>query len=285
MGEAIITLRDVSYKYPRTNEWVLKNLNLEIEKGDFVAVLGGNGAGKTTFCQLLNGVIPHSHGGQLLGDVHVAGLSTKEYSVAGLSTKVGMVLEDPETQIFTTRVFDEVAFGQENLQWPAQKIQKNVNHALSVVRLQDFAGEHPSALSGGQKQRLAVAAAIAMQPDILVLDEPTSQLDPIGTSEVFDVLEELKETHNITVVMATHKGEEVARVANKALVIKNGKIAAYDTPHHIFKQEQLLRDNWIRPPQVSELANTLSKRGKPLGTFPITSEEAVRSLKQWKGGT
>ncbi len=284
MSEPIIKIEGVSYRYPRTKKWVLKDINLEIGKGEFVAVLGENGAGKTTFCQLFNGVIPHSQSGTLRGNITVSGLNTQEYPTGKLAQKVGIVLEDPETQIFTTKVVNEVAFGLENINTPIDEIIENVNWALSVVRLSSYAQVHPTALSGGQKQRLAVAAAIAMKPDILVLDEPTSQLDPIGTTEVFDVLEELKNKYGITIVIATHKGEEVARVADKAIVIKDGKIIEHGTPHKIFKNTPLLKDNWIRPPQVSEMANRLMEKGIPLNNYPTIKEEAIAALNDWIGG-
>ena len=282
MPEAIIRLEEVSYQYPRSDKWVLKNISLEIQKGEFVAVLGENGAGKTTFSQLFNGVIPHSQSGDLRGNVTVSGMNTKEYTVGKLAKHVGMVLEDPETQLFTTKVASEVAFGLENLSTPVEEIEANVKWALDVVGLTDFADRHPTALSGGQKQRLSVAAAIAMKPEVLVLDEPTSQLDPIGTIEVFDVLDELKNKYGITIIIATHKGEEVARVADKALVIRKGKVAAFDTPDKIFEDVALLKKNWIRPPQVSELANDLAGMGVPLPSYPTTSEQAIAALLKWK---
>lgn len=281
MAETIIKVDNVSYRYPRTKKWVLKELNLEIKEGEFIAVMGENGAGKTTFCQCINGVIPHSQQGKLKGVITIAGLNTQETPISRLSQIVGMVLEDPETQLFTTKVKEEVAFGPENLNMPVPEILERVSWALKVVRLEQYAERHPTALSGGQKQRLAIAAAIAMKPKVLVLDEPTSQLDPIGTEEVFNVIKELKDNYGITVVIATHKSEEIAKFADRVLVLKEGQIQDFDVPKVIFRNTKLMKDNWIRPPQVSELATFLEERGQSLKGFPILPEEAIQLLTKW----
>lgn len=281
MTETIIKIEGLSYRYPRTKKWVLRDLNLEVEQGEFLAVMGENGAGKTTFCQCINGVIPHSHQGKMKGSVTVAGINTVESSVSHLAQQVGMVLEDPETQLFTTRIRDEVAFGPENLNMPVPEIMERVKWALKVVRLEQYADRQPTALSGGQKQRLAIAAAIAMKPKILVLDEPTSQLDPIGTEEVFSVIRELNDEYGMTVIIATHKSEEIAKFADRVLVLKEGQIQALATPQEIFSNTELLKDNWIRPPQVSELATYLAERGYPLSGFPILPGEALELLTRW----
>ncbi|MDR2403305.1 MAG: ATP-binding cassette domain-containing protein [Spirochaetaceae bacterium] len=285
MREPIITLKDVSYRYPRTRVWVLKKINLEIREGAFVAVMGENGAGKTTLCKLFNGVIPHSQEGVLKGTVTVDGIVTSEASVATLATSVGMVLEDPEAQLFTTIVRNEVAFGPENLLVPPDEIRERITWALDVVGLSGYIDKPPAALSGGQKQRLAIASALAMAKKILVLDEPTSQLDPVGTKDVFSVIREIREKYNITVIMATHKSEEIAEFADRVCILKNGVVAACDTPAVIFSNRELLRDNWIKPPDVSELAHYMHERGEDFKVFPILLEEACRTVTDWYRGT
>lgn len=281
MPEPIIKLENVSYSYPRTKVWVLKKLYMEIEAGEFVAVMGENGAGKTTLCKLFNGVIPHSQEGKLRGTVIVDGINTAESSIATLASSVGMVLEDPETQLFTTVVRNEVAFGPENLLVPVEEIQERVKWALDVVGLSEYADRPPTALSGGQKQRLAIAAALSMAKKVLVLDEPTSQLDPVGTRDVFSVIRDIRKKYNMTVIMATHKSEEIAEFADKVCILKNGTIAAYDKPVNIFSNMDLLKDNWIKPPDVSELANYLREKGHPLSSFPILIDQAKSAVVQW----
>ncbi|MGI9861982.1 ATP-binding cassette domain-containing protein [Moorella naiadis] len=274
MSETLIRIEKLSYRYPRTKRWALKDINLEIKKGEFVAVMGENGAGKTTLCQCLNGIIPRSQGGKMKGRVTVAGFDTRETPIAHLAQKVGMVLEDPETQLFTTKISNEIAFGPENLGQPPEKIRQTIKWVLEVVRLQGYEDRPPTALSGGQKQRLAIAAVLAMQPEILVLDEPTSQLDPLGTLEVFAVIRELKERYGMTIVIATHNSEEIAQFADKVCVLKQGSMLAFDRPQVIFKDTQLLRQTWIRPPQVAELASYLQEQGVVLDGFPILLQEA-----------
>lgn len=276
--EDMIRFDEFSYCYSRTKRWVLRKIDIGIKQGEFVAVMGANGSGKSTFCQCINGIIPHSMQGTLRGKVTVAGVDTQETTVAELSRHVGVVLEDPETQIFTGSIEEEVAFGPENLNISKAEIMERVEWALNVVDLWHRVKDSPLALSGGQKQRLIIATALVMQPEILVLDEPTSQLDPIGTREVFEVIYKIRDEQAMTIVMATHKSEEIAEYADKICVIKNGRIIAFDSPQVIFEQPDLLKDNWIRAPQVSELSWKMGKEGYSLLPHPITIDEAEQAI-------
>lgn len=278
MASPIIQLEDVSYKYPRSKKWAITHLSVKINRGEFVAVMGENGAGKSTFCQMLNGIIPNSVGGNLKGRVLTDGMDTREVGIAQLATKVGIVLEDPETQLFTTSVMSEVAFGPENLCLPADEIRERVKWALEVVRLAGYEERMPSALSGGQKQRLAIASNIAMRPDILVLDEATSQLDPVGVEEVLSVVRELNQKYGMTIVMATDASEMVAKLMDRVIVLDQGQLIAEGTPREIFADTQLFQKFMIRSPQVSQLGAFLRKEGHPLKKFPITVDEAKNGL-------
>jgi len=284
-GQPTIVFDDVSYRYPNTGRYVLRHLSLSIYKGEFVAVLGENGAGKSTFCQMLNGVVPHSRGGRMRGRLTVGGMDTQETTVAELSQQVGIVLEDPEAQLFTTSVLSEVAFGPENLGVDPDEILRRARWALEVVRLTGCEDRPPTVLSGGQKQRLAIAAALAMHPGVLVLDEPTSQLDPVGTVELFSVVRDLNKQHAMTIVMATNKGEEVAQFCDRILVLHRGELIAQGTPREIYADTQLLQRVMIRAPQVSQLATYLAGEGFPLAGFPITLEEARRGILQRHSAT
>ncbi len=268
-----IYFENVSYKYPDESVNVINNITLSIKRGQFVALMGSNGAGKTTFCQLLNGIIPHSVGGMLTGTIKVAGLDTKHYRIAELSQKVGLVLQDPETQLFTGSVKSEVVFGSENLCFPVNVLKDRLEWVLKVVRLEQFIDKSPATLSGGQKQRLAIASVIAMHPEILVLDEPTSQLDPIGCYEVLAVIKELNQKYGMTIVMATHHSEEIAKFSDRILIFDQGTVVGDGSPREIFAQKELLKKNWIREPQVSALANYLKQRGIDTPEFPITLED------------
>jgi energy-coupling factor transport system ATP-binding protein len=258
----LVTLENVSYSYPRSRAWALKNISLEIAEGEFLAVMGENGAGKTSFCKLFNGVIPHSQGGTLRGTVTVDGIVTADSTVAVLAGRVGMALDDPETQLFAATVRGEVAFGPENLLMPPAEIGERAALALEITGLSAYAGVSPAALSGGQKQRLVIAAALALANRALVLDEPTSQLDPAGAAEVLSLIGQIREQRRLTVIMATHNSEEAAAFADRVCVLNNGRIAACDTPRAVFGSRELLRDNWIRPP------------GERLSFFPALPRKA-----------
>ena len=274
-------MENVSWIYARSQDWALKNISITIREGDFIAIMGENGAGKTTFCRLLNGLIPHSLPGKLLGTVSVDGIDTANSTVAQLAGKAGMTFEDPETQLFTASVADEIAFALENLLLPPQEIREKVRWALDKTGLSAYADNAPPTLSGGQKQRLAIAAALAMAAKILVLDEPCSQLDPSGAREVLSLISDLRSNRGLTVVMATGSGEEAADFADKICVLKNGRLAAFDTPCRIFANQDLLLDSGIQAPQVSQFACRMTGLGKPLPQFPVNLDEAESSVLNW----
>jgi energy-coupling factor transport system ATP-binding protein len=275
-----IEFQDVSYRYPRTDRWVITHLSLKIKQGDFVAIMGENGAGKSTFCQMLNGIIPNSFGGRLAGKVLIHGIDTQGAGISELATKVGIVLEDPETQLFTTSVESEVAFGPENLSLNVDEIRERVTWALQVVGLAGYEQRMPTALSGGQKQRLAIASNLAMRPDILVLDEATSQLDPVGVEEVLSVARDLNQKLGITIVMATDASEMIARLMDRVIVLDHGKLVTEGTPREVFANMGLFQKFMIRSPQVSQLASQLKGARCELPVFPITVEEAKDGVLQ-----
>jgi len=257
----------------------LKNISMTIGEGECIAVMGENGAGKTTFCRLLNGLIPHSLDGKLLGTVTVDGVLTNSCTVARLAEKVGMAFEDPQSQLFTAKVSDEIAFALENMRRPAAEIREKVRRALEIAGLSAYADYAPSALSGGQKQRLAIAAAVAMAEKILVLDEPASQLDPAGAREVLSLIRDLR--GRLTVVMTTNSGEEAAEFADRICVLKNGSLAALDSPRRIFADQRLLDECAIAAPPVAEFACRMTELGKPLPHFPVNLSEAEESVVEW----
>jgi len=264
---------------------VLTHLNFKIEQGEFVALMGENGAGKSTACLMMNGIIPNSVGGRLAGKVLIHGLDTKETGISVMATKVGIVLEDPETQLFTTSVKSEIAFGPENLCLPVEEIEERVQWALDVVRLTGYEDRLPSSLSGGQKQRLAIAANIAMRPDILVLDEATSQLDPVGVEEVLQVVHDLNKKFGMTIVMATDASEMIARLMDRVMVLDAGTKVVDGKPREIFSNTGLFKKLMIRSPQVSQLAVQMEEAGHSFTEFPITVSEANTCVQELLKGT
>ena len=274
MRREIINLENVYFSYLREKKWALENISLSITEGEFLAVMGKNGAGKTTFCKLFNGIIPRRSGGRFLGTVTVDGENTKEAPLPILALKTGVALDDPDAQLFTSSVRHEAAFGPENLLLPTQEIEKRVKDALAVTGLAGFEQRQPATLSGGEKQRLAVAAALAMKGKILVLDEPLSRLDPQGAAELMSVLRDIREKYQITVIMATHNSGKAAEFADRVCVLKNGSIFACDTAENIFADRALLEDNGIQPPESSAVwrSGFLDDAGI-FAAFPVDTKE------------
>ena len=257
--EIPISVRNVTYTYPEQDAPALRDVNLEVGRGEYLIVMGRNGAGKTTLCVLLNGVIPNVLGGKVRGRTEVMGLDTRRHHVYELAQYVGMVLQDPEAQLFTSNVRSEAAFAAENLGVPREEMIERIEWALEVVRLQEFVKRAPSHLSGGQKQRLAIAAGLVMRPSVLVLDEPTSQLDPIGAQEVFSVLRDLNQDLGMTIVLSTHKSEHAARYADRIVILDQGQIVAQGTPKEVFPQVELLDRIYVQVPAVTRVEWDLEK--------------------------
>jgi len=243
----VINLDNVNFTYPNAENCALTGINLSVLEGEFLAVMGENGAGKTTFCKLLNGIIPHLCGGHLSGTVTVDGVDTVKSSIPRLALKVGMTFDDPDAQLFTSSVRYEAAFGAQNFLLQPEEIEKRVSFALGAVGLSGFEDRAPSTLSGGEKQRLAIAAVLAMKGKVLVLDEPLCRLDDGGAREVMSVLSELRKNEKITIIMAMRESAKAAEFADRVCILKNGKIAAIDTAKNIFSDKALLEKNGIWP--------------------------------------
>lgn len=266
---ADILIRNLFYAYPPLRDGdeavpVLNGVNLEIARGEFVALLGRVGAGKTTLCMALNGLTPHATGGIFRGDVTILGQNIKRCTVPDLARSVGLVFQDPESQIVQMRVEDEVAFGCENLGIAAAEIEERIAWALAAVGLAEYRTRATLLLSGGEKQRVAIAAMLAMRPQVLVLDEPTASLDPAGKSAVFKVLAELRDRHEMTIVMATQELERIARFADRVVVLHGGQVGLDGPPEQVFGQVARLQEWGIGAPPMAELGHLLTQRtGQP----------------------
>ena len=273
--ELAIEIEGLTYAYPTSKEPVLKDINLRVRKGEFLSIMGPTGAGKSTLCLTLNGIIPQSLSGKMDGTVTVDGMNTLQHGVHILTEKVGIVFQEPESQLFSMNVEEEVSFGPENLGVPTDEIRKRIDWALGVVRMGEFRQRSPFRLSGGQKQRVAIAAALSMMPQILVLDEPTSGLDPIGKTEVFSVVHDLKKMRNMTVVMVEHESEEIARFSDRIVVMNDGRIVLEGTPRDAFSQTETLTKIGLSVPQVCELAEEMNHRFRPKTPYSfLTLQEA-----------
>jgi energy-coupling factor transport system ATP-binding protein len=274
-----IEINDLWWRYERSKDWILKGINLKVEKGEFLAITGPVGAGKSTFCTALNGLIPQSQRGTIRGTVKVAGKDTRETEIATLSSLVGMVFQDPESQFIGMSVLDEVVFGPCNLGVPKAEIDRRLDWALKAVRMENFLEKSPTELSGGQKQRVAIASALIMLPEVLVLDEPTSELDPIGKSEVYQVIEGLKKERNMTIILVENLPEETVRFADRVILLHDGQIKLEGSPQQFYGNVELVRSLGISPPQVTEFSYLLEKNEKLLkGDLPITLEATVEKV-------
>ena len=277
--ELAIDIKGITYSYPTSKEPVLRDINLSVRKGEFLSIMGPTGAGKSTLCLTLNGIIPQSLSGKMNGSVVVEGMNTLAHGVHVLTSKVGIIFQEPESQLFSMNVGEEVSFGPENLGVPPDEIRKRVDWALSVVRMEQFRERSPFRLSGGQKQRVAIAAALSMMPSILVLDEPTSGLDPIGKMEVFSVVHDLKKMRNMTVVMVEHESEEIARFSDRVVVMDQGRIVLEGAPRDVFSRAQTLLDIGLNVPQVSELSEKMNQKFGPSRPYSfLTLQEAEESI-------
>jgi len=278
--EYAIEINGLTYAYPTSREPVLNGINLRVRKGEFFSIMGPTGAGKSTLCLTLNGIIPQSLSGKMDGTVTVSGMNTLQHGVHILTGKVGIIFQEPESQLFSMNVEEEVSFGPENLGVPPDEIRKRIDWALGVVRMEEFRQRSPFRLSGGQKQRVAIAAALSMMPQILVLDEPTSGLDPIGKMEVFSVVHDLKKMRNMTVVMVEHESEEIARFSDRVAVMNDGKIILEGTPRDVFSRTRTLTDIGLNIPQVCELSERLNLKFQPRNPYSfLTIQEAEDGIR------
>jgi energy-coupling factor transport system ATP-binding protein len=272
-----IRIENLSYTYPPVAAGAsptpaLRDIHLAVKAGEFLAVLGPTGAGKTTLCLALNGLVPHSTGGAFRGDVWVAGRNTKTQPVAELATQVGVVFQDSESQLFNMTVEDEVAFGPESLGLPVEEIERRAAWALDAVGLADLRARSPAHLSGGQQRRLAIASVLAMQPGILVLDEPVAGLDPAMRRAVLDVVAELRRRGS-TVVMATQDADAAAGLADRVIVLDAGRIVMEGTPQQVLGGVAGLHALGIDTSQMAELSQCLG-----LQPACLTVDQAVAAL-------
>ena len=269
-------LEDVSYKYPLEDREILKNINLDIKKGEFWAVIGKNGSGKTTLCNVLRRFIPDFYKGELKGKITLEGKELKDYSAKEIVQKVGFVFQNPFTQISGVKetVFEEIAFGLENLALDAEYIRKRVEETLKLLHIEELKDKNPYELSGGQGQKVALASIIAMDPEIMVIDEPTSQLDPKGTEEIFEIIDILKKEGK-TIILVEHKLELIAEYAEKVMVLDEGEMILSGNTEDVLKNK-ILMEKEIGIPQYAALAYRLMDEGKvKFEEIPITKEKAV----------
>ena len=269
-----LRMEDVSYQYEPDARPAVSHVTLEVERGSFVAVLGHNGSGKSTLAKLMNALFLPTE-----GRVLVCGMDTlTEEKVWNIRRHAGMVFQNPDNQIVANVVREDVAFGLENLGVPQDEMVRRVEAALSAVRMSEFAETAPHMLSGGQKQRVAIAGALAMEPELIIMDEATAMLDPSGRAEVLATVRKLNREKGMTVVWITHFMEEAA-VADRLVVMNDGSVAMEGTPRQVFSRVEEIKALGLDVPPMAELAQTLRERGMPLPEGILTVSDMVKELK------
>jgi energy-coupling factor transport system ATP-binding protein len=276
---ALLEIDNLSYTYPGEDKPALKDINLIIEKGDFVGVTGPTGAGKTTLTYCLNGIIPHYMGGAVQGNISLKGNSVFNMKPAEISRLLGSVFQDPEAQITSPEVEQEIAFGLENLGFDPAEIKARIDDSLEFAGIKGLRHYSTAELSGGQKQRVAIAAALAPLPEILVLDEPTSELDPMGTEEIFKTLVRLNSKHGITIIIIEQKTEQLAQHAKKMVVLNSGSVVLEGKPWQVFSRQKELEEIGVRIPQVTQLGAMLGCGGKDF--LPLTVKQGYWFIEKY----
>ena len=280
---SVITVENLRYRYPHTKELALDGLDFSVEKGEFIGIIGENGAGKSTLSQAIMGLVPQFYKGAYGGMVTVDGIEAGKTPVAQLCGHVGLVFQNPFNQLSGAKdnVYEEVAFGMQNLGVPAEEMKKRVEEALKLLDIWQYRDRNPFDLSGGQMQRVAIASVLVMRPDVMILDEPTSQLDPEGSDEVFRAVETLTGS-GITILMIEQKIEKLAAYCDRILLLHNGKQIAFDTPQKVFSMPDL-NDYGIQAPAFTRICKaeqvTLAD-----GTYPVTVKEAAEVLREKRLG-
>lgn len=279
----VVEIRGLSFTYIGADTPSLADVNLKVEKGEYVVVAGPSGCGKSTLCRCLNGLVPHFYEGKYSGEVVVEGSKVVEHGVPELSQKVGMVFQDPESQLFSLTVESEVAFGPENIGVPREEIITRIQQALSDAEISQLKDRMPFEISGGEQQRVAVAATLAMQPDILVLDEPTSNLDPQGAFTLLKLVGKLNKIAGKTVVIVEHRLEAVAGYADRVVLMDNGKVVADGEPRSVLSSD-VAASLGIGVPKIMVLAKSLREEGVAVdSSYPLTVEEGVHYVTEFLG--
>jgi len=277
---AVIETKGLTYTYPGAVKPSINNVSIKIEKGEFVLITGPSGCGKTTLCRCFNGLIPHFYQGKLEGEIKVAGLTVQEHPTYELARHVGMVFQNPENQLFALSVEKDVAFGLENLGLPRDEIRKRVDWALQITGIYDLRDRAPYELSGGQQQRVAIASVLAMQPEVMVLDEPTSFLDPLGAKKIFDVIHEINKNLGITIVLVEHRLDLTIRYADHIIIMDDGKVILDGDPHAVLGSEAI-RLLGVGIPKATRLYQMLEAEGIKLsGKIPLSSDELAEKIRR-----
>jgi energy-coupling factor transporter ATPase len=277
---AVIETRSLTYTYPGAAKPSISDISIKIEKGEFVLITGPSGCGKTTVCRTFNGLIPQFYQGELKGEIRVGGLDAAKHPTFEMAKQVGLVFQNPENQLFALSVEKDVAFGLENLGFPRDEMRKRVDWALNLTDIYDLRERSPHEMSGGQQQRVAIAAVLAMQPEIIVLDEPTSFLDPLSAEKIFEVIHSLNKTLGLTVVLVEHRLDLTAKYADHIIIMDQGKVRFDGETRSILSNEET-RLIGVGIPKATLLYEMIKKEHIDLNSnIPLSSDELAKMLKE-----
>ncbi len=285
-----ITIENLEWKYEHTTEFALSGLNLEIPENSFLGIVGPNEQGKTSLVSAISGLIPHSFNGIYRGSVKVFGQEVKDSEAVHLASQVGLVFSDPESQFTAMTVEEELVFGMENLGYNYAKIKERLDWAAEITMISSLLDKSPYDISGGQKQRVAIACVLAMNPRIIILDEPTSMIDPLGKQFIFDILRNLKEAGQHTLIVVEHNIEQLAPLADQLLLMHEGQVAKLAPPEEFFEDTEFLLERGLYVPEVTVFGHWLRKTGQlpPSQKLPRSLNDAIsltRTALQGKEGT
>jgi len=275
---AIIEIKNLTYTYPGASKPSIDNVSIKIEKGEFVLITGPSGCGKTTLCRTFNGLVPHFYQGELNGEISVAGIDTLQHHTYEMAKHVGLVFQNPENQLFALSIEKDVAFGLENNVVPREEMRRKVDWALNQTGIYDIRERSPHEISGGQQQRVAIASVLAMHPEIIVLDEPTSFLDPLSAEKIFEVIYKLNKEQGITVVLVEHRLDLTAKYTDHLIVMDKGRVRFEGDPRQILNSEET-RLMGVGIPKATLLFQLLKKsRFNLKEETPLSSEELANQL-------
>lgn len=275
-----VSIEDLGWKYAGRKNFAIEHVNLQIEENTFTSVVGPNEHGKTTLVSCIKGIIPQSFHGVWRGKVDVFGKDVRQLSAQALADEIGFVFADPEAQFTSMTVEEELVFGLENIGLPLREVKDRLDWVTNITLIADLLDKSPYEISGGQKQRVAIASVLAMKPRIMILDEPTSMLDPLGKDFIFDILTNLKKEHSLTLIVVEHNIEQVAPLSDKIVLMYEGNIAKEGPPAQFFENSDFLYDHGISAPQATAFLDQLKNQNLYTGSLPVDLESAVQGAAQ-----
>jgi energy-coupling factor transport system ATP-binding protein len=271
-----VSVQDLGWKYSGRKHFAIEHVNLEIEENTFTSIVGPNEHGKTTLVSCIKGLIPNSFHGVWRGKVEIFGEDIRKLSAQALASEIGFVFADPEAQFTSMTVEEELVFGLENIGLPLNEVKDRLDWVTEITSIADLLDKPPYEISGGQKQRVAIASVLAMKPRIMILDEPTSMLDPLGKDFIFEILTNLKKEQNLTLFVVEHNIEEVAPLSDLMVLMYDGNIAKAAPPVEFFENSEFLVEHGINPPEATAFIDQLKNRGIYHGPLPVDLEGAVQ---------